>query len=338
MSADTAKDRALAQLARTPFVPVWWARPGLAQTLAALQSPRRPLAWRTEKWPTPDGDRLRLHFLGGDTPRAPTVLVLHGLEGGRDSTGVHEAARRIESLGWRAVALEFRTCGGVMNRARRTYHSGETSDLARVVSRLMARFPAAPLFALGFSLGANVLLKWLGEVGAKAPPALLAAAGVSPPFDLVACANRCDTRWRGAISRYFLKTLIPKAIEKERQYPGIYDPAAVRACRTFHVFDELVTAPLHGFQSAEQYWRSQSCGQFLPAIRRPALLIASADDPLSSRRALPHEAVAESPYLVPQFTARGGHVAFVDGGTPWRPRRWAEAQALRFFAWQLDGR
>jgi predicted alpha/beta-fold hydrolase len=138
------------------------------------------------------------------------------------------------------------------------------------------------------------------------------------------------------LARHFLRTLIPKAIAKEQQYPGLFDVAAVRVCRTFRRFDELVTAPTHGFRDVDHFYGSQGCGPFLPAIRRPTLLVSAADDPLVDPAVLPHAAVAASRHLHAEFSPRGGHVAFVAGGAPWRPRRWAEARALRFFRQQLE--
>lgn len=331
-AASGAKQFLLAELARTPFQPAWWARSGLAQTVAGvLGASSAPSPLRLEVWDTPDGDRLRLHFLDAGAP-LPVVLLLHGLEGSRDSVYAREVARLCALRGWQLVILEFRSCGGEINRARRTYHSGETTDLGFVVDRLQERLPGRPLFALGFSLGGNVLLKWLGEQGERLPAALVAAAAVSPPFDLEQAARQCDRRYGGAMTRHFLRTLIPKALAKEAQYPGCLDAAAVRRCRTFASFDDIVTAPLHGFRDAMHYWQSSSCGPFVARIRRPTLLIAAVDDPLSPSAALPRTAAAASPFLVPQFEPHGGHVGFVAGGWPWRPRRWAEAQALRFFA------
>ncbi len=331
-----AKDHPLQALAATPFRRAWWARTGLQQTLAGMFARPRSPRWRTEVLPTDDGDAVHLQHADAARAGAPTVLVLHGLEGDRHSPYARHTAELANARGWHCVVLEFRSCGGVLNRARRTYHSGETSDLAHVMAHLQAR-SGAPLFALGVSLGANVLLKWLGEAGANAPANLLAAAAISPPFDLDVCSTQCDTRYRGAIARHFLRTLIPKAIAKERQFPGQYDLNSLRRCRTFRAFDDLVTAPVHGFRDASHYYRTQSCAQFLPAIARPTLLIAAADDPLLHPEVLPHAAVAASPFLHAQFVPHGGHVAFVEGRSPLRPRRWAEAQALRFFALQLAG-
>lgn len=304
------------------FRPAWWARSGFAQTVASvLARPRDRTPLRTEVWDTPDGDFLRLHFVDAP-PGAPTVLLLHGLEGSRESVYAVETARLCVQRGLRLAILEFRSCGGVLNRARRTYHSGETTDVDFVVRRLAQG--GSELFAVGFSLGGNVLLKWLGEQGDGVPACFVAAAAVSTPFDLEMAARRCDSRWGGVMARHFLRTLIPKAIAKAEQHPGVVDLAAVRRCRTFAAFDDLVTAPLHGFRDARHYWTDASCARFLPAIRRRTLLLASRDDPLIPAAALPVAAASSSPCLVAEFLPRGGHVGFVAGGSPWRPRRWAE--------------
>lgn len=312
------------------FRPAWWARAGLLQTIVGQRHGRARPQWRTEIWPTPDDDELRVHFVDVADPASPVVLLLHGLEGSRDSSYVTESAAQANRHGFRFCALEFRSCSGVLNRARRTYHSGETTDTALVVDGLKERFPDAPLYLVGISLGGNVTLKWLAECGESAP--IAGAAAISPPFDLAVCGHQCDTLYGGTIARRFLATLIPKAIEKERQHPGQYDLDAVRSCRTFRAFDDLVTAPTHGFRDADHYYRTQSCGPLLPAIQRPTIVIASTDDPLCSPAAIPREALSKSPFLTAQLCNRGGHAAFVNGGLPWRPRRWAEAQAMQFFA------
>jgi len=320
------------------FAPVWWARSGFAQTVAtAFDRRRHRNALRMHVVATPDGDRVRLWFADSREANAPLVLLLHGLEGSRDSVYAVETERLCAERGFGFVALEFRSCGGEMNRARRTYHSGETTDLDLVVAGLVAASPRRPLFAVGFSLGGNVLLKWLGERGDSAPAQLVAAAAVSPPFDLEMAARRCDERYRGLFARHFLRTMVPKALAKERQHPGCLDAAAVGRCRTFAAFDDVATAPLHGFRDARHYWSDASCARFLPAIRRPTLLVASTDDPLIPAEALPRAAAASSRFLVPRFLDRGGHVGFVEGGSPWSQRRWAERQVLGFFASHCAG-
>lgn len=320
------------------FAPVWWARSGFAQTVAtAFDRRRHATSLRLQDVDLPDGDRVRSWWADAPDANAPLVLLLHGLEGSRDSVYAVETARLCAQRGFGFVVLEFRSCGGVMNRARRTYHSGETGDLDFVVESLTRAAPQRPLFTVGFSLGGNVLLKWLGERGDRAPSQLLAAAAVSPPFDLEMAARRCDERYRGLFARHFLRTMVPKALAKERQYPGCLDANAVRRCRTFAAFDDLATAPLHGFRDARHYWTEASCMRFLPAVRRPTLLVASSDDPLIPAEALPRAAAADSRFLVPHFLDRGGHVGFVEGGAPWSQRRWAERRVVDFFVRHCAG-
>lgn len=326
------KDAALAELARSPFRPAFWARSGFLQTVAAAYGRRaRARDFVLQRWTLPDGDFVRMHFALA-TPEAPLVLLLHGLEGSRDSGYVRALLQAVRRAGWSFAVLEFRSCGGELNRLRRSYHSGETSDLGYVIERLRAAAPERAIYPVGYSLGGNVLLKWLGECCELVPEQVVAAAAVSAPYDLGVAARQCDARYGGLFTRHFLRTLVPKALAKGQQFPGLLDLAAVRRCRTFEGFDNLVTAPLHGFRDAEDYWRRSSCSQYLATVRVPVLLVGAEDDPLVPGAVLPHAEVKASPWLVPQFSPRGGHCAFVCGGMPGWPRRWAEAQVQRFFA------
>jgi len=239
--------------------------------------------------------------------------------------------RAAATLGWTAAVFEHRTCGGEMNRARRTYHSGETSDLDFVARRLIERRPGSRLYIVGVSLGGNQLLKWLGDLGEAAPAELAGAAAVSAPYDLTVAGPHLDRAFGGIYARRFLRTLIPKAIEKERQYPGCLDVEGARRARTFQEYDTHVTAALHGFRDCRDYWERCSSAPLLDRIRRPTLLLSSADDPLIPKSVLPREAAARSPFLHPLFTTRGGHVGFVEGRAPWSARYWAEARVLEFF-------
>jgi predicted alpha/beta-fold hydrolase len=318
-------------LAATPFRPAAWLPGGLAHTLWAARSRGRvPMA--LERWTTPDGDFLRLHFATGRDPSRPLVLLLHGLEGSVASGYVTGVARATARIGFGLAVLEFRSCGGELNQRPETYHSGATADLGFVVGELVRRAPGRPIHLIGFSLGGNVALKWLGEQGEALPAELRAAAAVSPPFDLAASSRRSDRWLGGVIARHFMRSLVPKALAKARQFPGLLDAERIRRCRSFAAFDEAVTAPLHGFRSAAHYWAAASCGPYLDAIRRPTVVFAARDDPLNPASTIPG-AIA-SPFVVPQFTDRGGHVGFVEGAAPWRARSWAEEQAVRFFALQ----
>ena len=227
--------------------------------------------------------------------------------------------------------LEHRSCGGELNRTARSYHGGTTDDLAFVLETLRSRFPGRRLYVVGVSLGGNMMLKWFGQQGASLPNEIVAGATLSPPFDLATTARNADSWMGGAMSRVFLKSLIPKAIEKARRFPDLLDEEAVRTVRTFREYDTAVTVPLYGFRDAEDYWTSQSSRHFLSGIRRQVLLVASRDDPLNPRDTIPEDQLEHSPYLVPLLTERGGHASFVTGGAPWRARRWAEERIVRFF-------
>lgn len=324
------KQRIMEELLRYPFHEPWWLKGGHLQTTYSTLFRRLsvPGAHR-ERWETPDGDFLTLGMLDGSVKK-PMLVVLHGLEGSAESNYVLGLMRLFGQLDWGVAAIEFRSCGREMNRARRLYHSGETTDLEFVVSRLRERWPGRRMYLAGFSLGGNVAGKWLGENGNELPEEVSGAAIVCPPFDPTVSGPNIDRVFGGFYTRRFLKTLIPKAIEKERQYPGCMDIEAVKRSRTFEEFDTHATAALHGFRDCWDYWSQVGCGRFLEGIRRPTLLIAAEDDPFNPPSTLPRETAERSPYLYPQFTPKGGHVGFTYGPSPGRTRHWAEEQILRF--------
>lgn len=321
------KARVMDTLNAHPFMPLTGAANPHAQTVGAryLRRTMKP-QYRHERWATPDDDFLDLHFVAGD-PDKPTALLLHGLEGCRESTYIRSLVRELSQQQWNAVVMEFRSCGGELNRARRMYHSGETTDLAFAVHRLIERDPNIRLYVAGFSLGGNVTAKWLGEGGDDIPGAVRGAAVISAPYDLLTSSEYMDNSSSRFYVRHFLRMLIPKALAKEAQYPGCLDTEAVRRARTFKGFDDAATAPLHGFADAEDYYRKSGCGQFVSGIRRPTLLLSAADDPFNPGSTLPREAAEASSYLHPQFPERGGHVGFLRRGFG----SWAEEQTVRFF-------
>lgn len=279
--------------------------------------------------PTPDGDFLDLDWLDGPA-RAPVLLVLHGLEGSSRSHYVLGLLDEAHARGWRAVGLNFRSCGGELNRLPRFYHSGDTGDLDHVVRLLVTREPGLPVGAVGVSLGGNVLLKWLGEQGSAAPTELAAAAAVSVPFDLAACARALDRGFQRVVyTANFMRTLRRKVVAKAERYPGFVDVAAVRRARTFAAYDRALTAPLHGFRDEVDYWTRSSSGPYLARIRRPTLLINARDDPFIPPAVLPDPATLP-PCVSAEFPVRGGHAGFLEGAWPWRVRSWAERQAVEF--------
>lgn len=302
------------------------------------------VGYRRERIDTTDGDFVDLDFaLGTDTfdpwddSRAalPLALILHGLEGGSRSGYVLQSVRALADQQIRAVVLNFRSCSGEMNRGARFYHAGDTGDLALVRELLAHRFPAAPLGAIGFSLGGNVLLKYLGEGGRNGRSPFVAAAAVSVPFDLVAGADALERGLSRVYNRHFVRSLQAKFHTRAADFAHLCDTARVVRERSVRGFDDAVTAPLHGFAGAEDYYRQSSSQRFLSAIRTPTLLLHSADDPFLDNAAIPRAEVLGNPSVIGHFTERGGHVGFVGGANPWRPHFWAEAEAARFLAAHL---
>src|SRR5690606_6397204 len=224
--------------------------------------------------------------------------------------------------------LVHRSCGGRINERQRTYHSGETGDLASVVDYLSACFPDRPLFVVGYSLSANQVAKWFGSEGEALPKAVVAGVAVSPPFDLAVTSRRIDASLWGLYRRAFLRSLRPKGVEKHRRHPGLLDIQRIRSLKTLRDFDDAVTAPLHGFQSAEDYYQKAIWTPFAASIRRPLLVLAARDDPFSKASSIPAGLGETSPWLHLLLTDRGGHVGFVQGCLS-QPVYWSEMQICR---------
>jgi predicted alpha/beta-fold hydrolase len=262
------------------------------------------------------------------------VVVLHGLEGSSRARYVRGLLAAIEGRGWNAAAISFRSCGPTPLAGQRLYHSGDTRDLPVVIQRLRARW-GGPLGAVGFSMGGNIVLKWLGEAGAEAP--LDAAVAVSVPFDLAACAAALDGPgfFPALYRKRFLRTLRRKALAVAARFPGVLDVEAIRSCRSFARYDDIVTAPLFGFASAADYWARCSSAAFLPLIRRPVRLISAEDDPIVPGVTIPRAAISANPLLDGRLLARGGHVGFVSGA--WRRSYAVDALALDFLEPRLSG-
>ena len=316
------------------FKPAWW-----------LPGPHLPAIWgkfarrsatvhdRKERWDTPDGDHLTLLRMGYGVPGVPHLLVLHGLEARVTAKYAHGLLRGARSLGWSGDLLMFRSCDGEINAARRLYHSGETTDLALVVRRLLEQEPNLDLMIAGVSLGGNVLLKWLGELGESAPRQLVRAAAISVPFDLEAGSRQMEHGFARNYVRHFLHTLRQKTLLKLEQYPDLCDRAALLRARTFWDFDDAVTAPVHGFAGAHDYYARSSSLGFLSRIRRSTFLLNALDDPFLPRSVLAtvRELAGVSPLLHCEQTTRGGHVGWVEG-QPWHQTYYMEGRVLRWLS------
>ena len=317
------------------FRPAWWLRNPHAQTFAGRYLRRRAaVPLERSRIATPDGDFLDLDSAPEPVPGAPIVVLLHGLEGSTRRGYISGTFHQLSVRGLRGVGLNFRSCGGEPNRVARFYHSGETGDLAHAVAELRNRHPGRPIGAAGFSLGGNVLLKHLGELGHDA--AIAAAVAVSVPFDLAGCAARLSSGPTGrTYGSHFLRALRRKVRAKRRVLEDVVDVERALAARTLRDYDEALTAPLHGFSGADDYYARADVRRHLASIRVPTLLVQSRDDPLVPTGSVPDAAVAANPHLAAAFTDRGGHLGFVEGSVPWRRRFWAERTAARFLAERL---
>lgn len=306
------------------YRPAWWLPSGHLQTLwpFVFRPPAQPVA-QTERLDTPDGDFVDLAWFGG--PDGPVVLLLHGLEGGLRSHYVRRTVHALTHAGYRACLFQFRGCSGEPNRLARSYHSGDTADLAFVLAHLHTSGRTADA-AIGYSLGGNVLLKWLGENGSDAP--LRCAMAVSVPFDLGHAADRMATGLSRIYQRYLIDSLVAKCRVKFGRH-GSPTAQPLTQLKTFRLFDDQVTAPLHGFEGVDDYYNRSSSKAFLHAIGVPTLLLHAADDPFMYPHTAPTPDDLSGQVRLEQV-ARGGHVGFVTGRWPWRAECWF---APRLIAW-----
>jgi len=316
------------------YSPAWWLPGPHARTIWGRFFRRTPpIETRIERWDTTDGDFVDLVRLDAP-PGRPHLVLLHGLEGTARSHYARglflEAVRR----GWAADLLLFRGCGGELNLAPRFYHSGETGDIDAVARRLFAADVQAPFLFAGVSLGGNVLLKWLGEIDDATTRRISAAAAVSVPFDLARASRHIDQGFSRVYQRHFLQSLRRKALAKLERYPALAARERIEAARTLYEFDDVVTAPVHGFAGADDYYFRSSSIRFLSRIRVPTLLLSAVDDPFLPSEVLEQvrDAAAPNPHLEVEFVDRGGHVGFVSGPNPLRPFYYAEWRVAEFLA------
>jgi len=275
----------------------------------------QPPTYRRERWDTPDGDFIDVDFIDAADTAAPLLVLFHGLEGSSASHYARAFAHRAAMLGWHYAVPHFRGCSGVLNLAPRAYHSGDHEEIGWVLARLRARH-AAPLLAVGISLGGNALLRWAEEAGDGAAATAGAVAAVCSPIDLAAGGHAIGRGFnRQVYTRMFLRTMKAKAGAKWQQHPGLFDRERLRAARTLYEFDNVFTAPLHGFRDTEDYWARASAKPHLRRIRIPTLLLNARNDPFVPAHCLP------GPREVGRFVtlwqpAQGGHVGFARGRFP----------------------
>ncbi len=310
-----------------PYIAPAWLRGGHAQTIYPYLLSRPVIAYRRERWELEDGDFIDIDWL--DNPvDAPLVILFHGLEGGSCSHYILSIMTMLRRLGWRGAVVHFRGCSGSPNRLPRAYHAGDSVEIDWILRRIGGQNKlagsTAPLFVVGVSLGGNAFLKWLGEQGKKACQQIDGAVAVSVPLDLAAAGRVLASGFNLLYTRHFLDTLKRKALEKLDRHPHLFDAAAVAACSTLYQFDNLVTAPLHGFRDTEDYWSRSSSKPWLKHIQVPTLVINAYNDPFMPPSALPKPDEV-SPAVTLEFPEEGGHAGFLNSPFPgkltWLPER-----------------
>jgi predicted alpha/beta-fold hydrolase len=310
-----------------------WLRNPHAQTIWASRFRAIPtLPLRAERLELPDGDFVDLAWC--DAGRGPLIVVFHGLEGGVSSPYASGIMAAAHNRGWGTLTMHFRGCSGVANRLPRGYHSGDTGDIRFLLRTLHERHTNRPLAAVGYSLGGNALLKYLGEEGADTP--LQAACAVSVPFDLAIAAQRLNSGASRFYQWLLVRTMKRRVYAKLKAMDSPIPVATIMKQRTFRSFDDAVTAPLHGFRNVDHYYAEASCGQYLRDVVVPTLIVHARDDPFLYPEAIPGpDALSEAVRL--ELSATGGHVGFVCG-TPWRPQYWLEQRIPDFLSTQLANR
>lgn len=317
------------------FRPPGWLRNRHLQTILPSlpwsKGPLPPLSRETLK--LPDGDITVVDWLApmslGDTP---LLVILHGLEGSAQSTYARALLRAAERHGWQAAVLHFRDCGDYRNLLPRRYHAGETNDLRYFLNKIRTEGQDGPIMAAGYSLGGNVLLKYLGEDGAATP--VHAAAAVCVPLNLHVCADALTRGFSKTYQRYLLKRMKAAVIRKFNPHTAAFDWNRAMRASTFAEFDDAVTAPLHGFADKDEYYDRCSAIGFLQTIDRPTLIINARDDPFMTPDVLPPaENLAADITL--EIADRGGHVGFVSGGRPWNPEYYLPSRIIGFLEEQL---
>ena len=310
------------------FKAAWWLPGRHLQTLwPTLRRVKNKVALRRERVELADGDFVDLDWTLQQT--GPIVLILHGLEGSANSPYVQGLLKSFTQQGWRGVVLHFRGCSGEHNRLPRAYHSGDTADVAAVIALIRAREPQTTLAAVGVSLGGNVLLKWLGETAADNP--LTAAVAISVPFDL---SQSVDYLQQG-FSRFYDFHLLSSMQKKfNRKFSkGDAPPALPKftTLKNIREFDDKVTAPLHGFIDANDYYQRASCRQFLPFIKVPTLIINALNDPFVPVAVIPAPSELSADITL-EITRQGGHVGFISGMLPWQPVYWLDDKVTHYLS------
>ena len=298
----------------------WWLPGGNLQTIwAALRAERyvgdAPI-FRRERWMTPDDDFVDVDFSDhASQPNAPLLVVFHGLEGSSGSHYAQALTDAARARGWACAVPHFRGCSGELNHGPRAYHSGDFEEIDWILRRFKSQHPG-PLMAVGVSLGGNALMRWAGETGASAAQVVRAVASVCSPLDLAASGWAIGRGFNRLVyTRMFLGSMVPKALKKLNQHPGLFNRSDLLAARDLYAFDNVVTAPLHGFKDTDDYWKRASAKPHMGSVGVPALALNAINDPFIPAWSLPQPADVSSSVTLWQ-PAEGGHVGFPSGSFP----------------------
>jgi predicted alpha/beta-fold hydrolase len=300
----------------------WWLPGGNAQTIYAAKVARRysgsKPSWMRERWATPDDDFIDVDWHNATQDQAedaPLLVLFHGLEGSSESHYAQAFAVEAQQRGWHMAVPHFRGCSGELNWAPRAYHSGDYEEIDWILQQFR-HLHSGPIFAVGISLGGNALMRWAGEMGHAAQEVVNAVASVCSPIDLTASGNAIDSGINKTIyARMFLATMKPRAMQKLAQFPGLFDPQELLAADTLYAFDNVFTAPLHGFRNTDDYWSRASAKPGLLRVQVPALVLNACNDPFIPASCLPmQDQVSE--HVTLWQPEQGGHVGFASGRFP----------------------
>jgi predicted alpha/beta-fold hydrolase len=301
--------------------PLWLPGGHLQTIYPATCIVKPPVAYRRERWDAPDGDFIDIDFVDGQ-PGQPFIVLFHGLEGSSQSHYSRALMAAVAARGWSGAVPHFRGCSGQINRAPRFYHSGDAEEVDWIVRRLRANgHGSARFYAVGASLGGNALLRWLGESQHRAE-IVDAACAVSAPLDLAGGGAALTRGFNRVYGRMFLHTMKSKSLQKLQQFPHLFDREQMLRARDLYAFDNIVTAPLHGYRDTDDYWDRASAKHVLNDITLPTLVLNAQNDPFLPPNYLPRQA---SPHVTLEYPREGGHVGFATGAPPgrldWLPQR-----------------
>jgi len=315
------------------FKPAWWLPNSHLQTMwpVLCRGHIKNIRLIRERLELPDGDFIDLDWCEKDKT-GPIVLILHGFEGSIESHYAKGMLQAINNFGWRGLFMHFRGCSGEPNRLPRGYHSGETKDVDFVVKTILKRDNNAVMAAIGYSLGGNVLLKWLGETSKDNP--LKAATAISVPFDLHKAAQRIDHGFSRFYQWYLVRCARDRLLQKFKQVTAPFDVSILSHVDGIRDLDNKYTVPIHGLPSVDEYYTLASSRRYLHSISVPTLLVQAKDDPFMTEEVIPDQSEL-SPSITLEVTDTGGHVGFVSGAFPWSPHYWLEERIPEFLKHHL---